>query len=163
MVPSTQPPATAVDRVQPVFDTLMDRYDEVVAALLADPRVASDPNDRRVRAYLDLFTADNVLAQGTIRHWASLGQQGLSHAPGPRGRMYDTSVLAVIPNGADEASFTTCSLVSVVVKDASGATVEAEGGASAGTVVAVRVDGQWKLRDLTSTSSPQCAPPGATR
>jgi hypothetical protein len=35
----------------------MDRYDKVVAAVLADPRVASDPTNPDVRAYLELFPA----------------------------------------------------------------------------------------------------------
>lgn len=161
--PSTQPPATDVDRVRPIFDALMDRYDNVVAAVLADPRVASDPNDARVRAFVELFPPGSTFAQGSVDNWVQLGQQGRVYVPGPRGRLQQTSVVMITPRGADEASFTVCSLLSMVVKDASGATVESQGGNRPGVVVAVRVDGRWLLRDLTLTTGQDCPRPGASR
>jgi hypothetical protein len=160
---STQPAATDVEGVRPALSSLMSRYDDVVSAVLADPRVASDPSDPRVRAYLALFPAGSAFATSTVQSWVALGQQGRSYAPGPRGRLYETEVTAITPGSADEASFTTCTRTSVVVHDGSGTVVESQGGVSAGSVVAVRRGGQWLLRDLTESSPTGCPQPAASR
>jgi hypothetical protein len=49
---------------------------------------------------------------------------------------------------------------SIEVVDASGAVIESQGGQTAASAVAVRVDGMWLLRDLTQTSATGCPNPG---
>jgi len=77
--------------------------------------------------------------------------------------MYVSTVQAVDPDSEDEVTFVACTTKSIVVVDASGAQLSAEGGITAGSIIAVRVDGVWRLRDLTRTSAEMCPSPGAQR
>lgn len=157
--PVTEPPGTDTAAVQPILQSLIDRYDTAVAAILADPRVASNSEHEAVVSYLRLFTPGSSFPQTALEFWAEEGAQGRFYRPGPRGEMYVSTVQTVQADSPDQANVTVCTLRSVVVVDASGNQVSAEGGQIAGAVVAVRVDGVWRLRDLTRTAADRCPEP----
>ena len=153
---TTQPVGTDLDAVQPVLEDLIDRYDAAVAAVLADPRVADDRETAEVLAYLALFTSDSSFADTALEFWAAEGAQGRFYRPGPRGQMYKSEIRSVEPASADEVTVSVCSVTSIVIVDEAGTEISAEGGRNAGSVVAVRVDGVWRIRDLTRTPSTDC-------
>lgn len=145
----------------PVLQELVDTYDNSVEAILADPRVAENRDHELVLAYLGLFPEGSSFASGTLDFWASEGAAGRFYRPGPRGEMYVSTVQSVQPDSADQVTFVVCTLKSIVIVDGSGAELSAEGGVTAGSVVAIRADGVWRLRDLTRTSAEPCPDPRA--
>lgn len=161
-VPSTsvtEPPATDTAAVLPVLERVIDAYDDAVSAILADPRVASDSSSPQVAAYLALFPDGSTFAAGTLEFWASEAAADRYYRPGPLGQMYESTVQSIVATSADEVTFTVCTRKSVAVVDGSGAVVSAEGGVQAGSIVAVRIDGAWRLRDLTRTPPDLCPDP----
>lgn len=160
---TTQPPATDVEAVTPVLEELMGRYDAAVAAILADPRVASDPASAEVETYLALFTDNSAFADGALANWVREGEQGRFYRPGPGGQLTRSTVIAVTPADDDEATFTICAENSMEITDSEGNVVESFGGQTAASVVAVRADGVWRIRDLTETAASGCPERGAER
>lgn len=73
--------------------------------------------------------------------------------------MYVSTVQSVQVDSPNQTTFLVCSLKSIVIVDGSGNELSAEGGQSAGSVVAVRVSGTWLLRDLTRSSAANCPDP----
>lgn len=159
--PTTEPPATDIAAVRPHLESLIDRYDEAVAAILADPRVAADRDHEVVTGYLDLFTPSSSFPDTALQFWADEGSQGRFYRAGPRGQMYESSVQSIEVTSPDQVTFVVCSQKSIVIVDDQGNQLSAEGGSSSGSVVAVRVDGSWRLRDLTRTTSSSCEATGA--
>lgn len=157
---STQPPATDTAAVTAVLQDLMGRYDAAVAAILADPRVASDRTSPEVTAYLALFTDDSSFADGALANWAREAEAGRFYRPGPAGKLTSSTVMSVTPASGDEATFTICARNSIEITDAGGNVLESQGGQTAASVVALRVDGTWLLRDLTEASASECPSPG---
>lgn len=157
---TTQPPGTETAAVTPVLQALIGRYDAAVAAILADPRVAADQGNEVVRAYLALFTANSSFADGALRNWVREGENGRFYRPGPRGQLTQSTVTGVTDASEDEATFTICAQNSIEITDSSGTVHESQGGQTAASIVAVRVEGSWLLRDLTAASTTSCPPPG---
>jgi hypothetical protein len=157
---TTQPPATDVAAVTPVLQDLMGQYDAAVAAILADPRVSSNPESPKVTAYLALFTDDSSFADGALANWTREGEAGRFYRPGPAGKLTSSTVMSVTPVSGDEATFTICAQNSIQITDADGNVLESQGGQTAASVVALRVDGAWLLRDLTQASASECPSPG---
>lgn len=157
---TTQPPGTETTAVTPVLQALIGRYDAAVAAILADPRVAADQSRDVVRAYLALFTANSSFADGALRNWVREGENGRFYRPGPRGQLTQSTVTGVTDASEDEATFTICAQNSIEITDSSGTVLESQGGQTAASIVAVRVEGSWLLRDLTAASTASCPPPG---
>lgn len=153
---TTQPAATDAEAVTPVLQELMGRYDAAVTAILADPRVASNPDSSEIVAYLALFTEGSAFADGALASWVREGEQGRFYRSGAGGQLTTSTVREVTPASADEASFTVCARNSMEVTDAAGNVVESIGGQSAATVVAVRLDGAWRIRDLTERATSDC-------
>ncbi len=75
---TTLEPATtlAPEPIESQLQRLLDRYDAVATAILADPRVASDPSSPLVATYLALFPSNSTFASGTVDYWASEGAKG---------------------------------------------------------------------------------------
>ena len=142
-----------------MLQALVDSYDAAVEAILSDPRVAADQANAQVVAYLSLFPEGSSFAAGTLEFWQGEGAAGRFYRPGPRGRMYESTVQSVTADSEDQATFVVCTLKSLVVVDAAGAQQSAEGGVQAGSVVAVRADGVWRLRDLTRIDPGVCPDP----
>ena len=160
--PSTSPPSTALTNeiLKPIVEQLVDSYDAVVAEILADPNVASDPGNELVRRYLGLFPQDSTFANGALGFWTSEAAAGRFYRPGPRGVMYDSTVQTVELRGEAEAVAKVCTVTSIQIVDGTGAALESQGGVSGGEVVVVRVDDDWLLRDLTEAPPDDCPRPG---
>lgn len=135
---------------------LVDDYDAAVAEILRDPRVAADATSGPVRAYLSLFGSGSAFADGALRFWAEEGARGRFYRPGPRGQLTDSTVTAVSASTPDEVTFTVCALKSIEIVDGDGHLIESQGGRSAASAVAQRIDGVWRLRDLTQVSPTSC-------
>lgn len=84
--PSTSPPSTAVtnERSKATVEQLVDSYDAVVAEILADPSVASDPGNELVRRYLAPFPQDSTFANGASASGMSQAAAGRSTIRTPR-------------------------------------------------------------------------------
>ena len=160
--PSTSPPSTALsnESLKPIVEQLVDSYDAVVAEILADPSVASDPGNELVRRYLGLFPQDSTFANGALGFWASEASAGRFYRPGPRGVMYDSTVQSVELRGEAEAVAKVCTVTSIQIVDSAGAALESQGGVNGGEVVVVRVGDDWLLRDLTEAPPDDCPRPG---
>ena len=158
---TTQPPATDTEAAAPVLQDLISRYDAAVAAILADPRVASDPDSREVQSYLSLFSENSTFADGALANWVREGEAGRFYRAGPRGQLTSSTVIDLAPAGDDEATFDICAENSMEITDAAGNIVESFGGQTAASVVAVRIDGIWKIRDLTEAPAAGCPERGA--
>ena len=158
---TTDPPTTSTPGPRdPALQELLDRYDAAVTAILADPRVASDPTSTEVRDYLALFAPDSTFAQGALEAWAQEGEQGRFFRPGPTGELVDSTVREVTDATDTFAEFTVCSRNSIEIVDADGNLIESQGGVAFVEVVAVWSGGDWLLRDLTQSSG-DCPTPGS--
>ncbi len=159
---STSPPSTALtnETLKPIVEQLVDSYDTVVAEILTDPSVASDPGNELVRQYLGLFPQDSTFANGALGFWASEASAGRFYRPGPRGVMYDSTVQSVELRGEAEAVAKVCTVTSIQIVDSAGAALESQGGVNGGEVVVVRVGDDWLLRDLTEAPPDDCPRPG---
>lgn len=156
--------ATDEAAVGRALQELAVRYDEAIAQILADPRVAGEADHPAVRAYTDLFVPGSDFAADALAAWAQLGAEGQFHRPGPRGQMYESTVAeVVVDRAARTANFSLCSLVSLEVVDAAGRPLSGEGGLTAATGVAELVGSEWRLRELTEVASDGCEADGATR
>lgn len=161
-MPSTEPPATDVDAVTPVLQALVDRYDGVVAAVLADPRVVNDPASPLVAEYLALFTADNPFPLEVIEQWRIEAEEGRYYVPGPAGVLRASTVETVSATSADEVEILVCIANSVVILNEAGEPTESRGGVGAGELRATREGGVWRLVDLSVVSPEVCLDPEIT-
>lgn len=155
-------PTTLAVQLLPILQDLMTRHDAAVAAILEDPRVAADASNQKVVAFVALFPPDSSFAAGSLKFWSQEGERGRFYRPGPGGSISNTTVQKVSSSSDTEATFTVCSVSSIKIVDASGSVIEAQGGVSAGTVVAVKVDANWLLRDLSEGSNDVCPKPGSS-
>jgi hypothetical protein len=159
---TTLAPTTTTVPLAATFQALIDRYDAVVAAILADPRVAADSSNPKVVAFLALFPPNSSFTATTLKFWEDEGAQGRFYRAGPGGAISKSTVKNVTAISTTEASFDVCVVKSTTIVDAAGNLLESSGGRAAGTIVAVNVDGNWLIRDLTRTSPEACPKPGAT-
>lgn len=163
-VPSTSQPSTAAtnESLKPIVEQLVDSYDAVVAEILADPRVASAPDNTLVLRYVALFPQDSAFAAGALEFWADEAAAGRFYRPGPRGVMYESTVQSVELRGESEAVAKVCTTSSIQIVDASGNPLESQGGVNGGEIVVVLVGDQWLLRDLTRVPPDDCPRPAGT-
>ena len=160
-IPQTTPAAATTEAepaVEPMLEELIDRHDAAVAAVLADPSVATSEDNPLVQAYLALFVPASTFPSKVVDSWRQLAVAGHHYRPGPRGQLTESTVMSVTFSGTDEVSFEICALKSVEITDAAGSPVSSEGGQVAASAVAVRTDGVWLLRDLTRAPSDECPP-----
>lgn len=153
---TTDSAGTDIAVVTSALQQLVDSYDDVVQAILADPRVAADRNHQLVADYLALFPEGSAFASGTLDFWASQGAAGRFYRAGPRGEMYQSTVQSVDLRSDREAVARVCTETSVLVVDAAGSPIESQGGVNGGEIVAVRDGDRWLLRDLTEASPDGC-------
>jgi len=158
--PTTTPATTAPAAIETVLQGLLDRYDDAVTTILADPRVVSDPGSAAVTTYLALFAPESTFAQGALTSWAQDAAEGRSYRPGPGGSMIGSTLMDVTAASDTEAAFTVCAVNSMQVVDAAGNVIESSGGVAFVNATAVQVNGDWLLRDL-SQSSGDCPRPGS--
>lgn len=149
--------ATARSVVPTQLDALMRRYDAATSALLARLSDAADPMAATTKAYLSVFAPGSSFALGALASWAREAAQGHTYRPGPRGQMLATKVTSVEPARSGTVGFGVCVASSFVLVDSAGQVLESQGGVGAGRGVAVLVDGQWLLRDLSLRASSECS------
>lgn len=161
--PSTTAVATTITAapLEPQLRQLLARYDAAVAAILADVSVTANDADPKVTAFLALFTPDNEFARSTIKFWAGESAKGRSYRPGPSGVFITSSFQKIINESPTEVTFLVCTAGGGEVVDQSGAVIQASGGIVGGEIVALNVNGQWLLRELTQRSGEGCPKPGA--
>ena len=140
---------------------LLDRYDELTAAILVDPRVAGDPSNATVVAFLDLFEPGSTFAGGTIKFWADEGAKGRFYKAGPSGRMFKSTVLTLTANDDTLATAFVCTVQSVSVVSQSGTVLESLGGVNGAEAIVTKVGGGWRIRSLTVKPPGDCPKPGA--
>ena len=158
---TTLAPTTTTVPLAATFQSLIDRYDAVVAAILADPRVATDVTNPKIVAYLALFPPNDAFTATPLKFWANEGVLGRFYRPGPGGAISKSTVRKVTATSSEsEASFDICVVKSTTIVDASGNILESSGGPTAGTIAVVKVDGVWLIRDLTQASAANCPKPG---
>ena len=149
----SEPAATDGATVQPYLERLLVDYDDVVNQIVADPLVAGDSDHPLVQQYLDLYEPGSAFAGQLVDVWAQRGAEGLAT------RAFDDQHPASVTRldgdievvSGDEVSFPACVERRLVVTDGEGRTTQrtpyaeqrAEG-------VAVRVEGEWRLRELQS-------------
>jgi hypothetical protein len=159
---TTAAPTTAAPTpIESVAQQLLDRYDAAATAILLDPRVASDPANLKVVAYLALFPADSTFAKGTVDFWAQEGAQGRFYKPGTNGKLFVSTLNKVIAQSATEATVFVCTVQTITVVSETGTVLESTGGVVGGEIVIVKSGDQWLLRDLTRKPAGDCPKPGS--
>lgn len=161
----TEPPADEgdADAVRPYVEELLADYDDVANQIVAEPAVARDPDDVLIQQYLHLFEPDSQFAEELIGVWVQRADEGLSTRPfddeNPTSRSRLDGDIEV--RSPDEVSVPICVERSFRVFDAEGRlqqrTPHRE---QPGEVVAVRVDGEWRLRELTTIADTVTCGPG---
>lgn len=147
----TEPPADDPEAVRPFVEDLLERYDEVTDQIVADPGVAADRNDLLVQEYLALFEPDSDYAEQRLDAWAANGEAGVSMRPIDDEHLTNESHLdgEIEAVSDDEVRFPTCDEQRLEVLDRQGrVTQRTELFVQPGEGVAVRVDGEWRLRQL---------------
>jgi hypothetical protein len=159
-----EPAGTDPDAVRPYIEELLVRYDQVVNEIVVDPSVARDPDDPLVQQYLDLYEPGSEFAGQLIDAWVERADEGLSTRPINADHPTAASRIDgdVESTSADEVSFPYCvERRFVVVDDAGRERQHVRGREQSGEGVAVRVDGVWRLRELTVfTESAACRSQG---
>jgi len=150
-----EPAGTDPEAVRPYIEELLAQYDQVVNEIVIDPSVARNPEDPLMERYLNLYEPDSEFAGQLVQGWLERADEGLSTRP--LDAEHPTSESAVdgdIPAGtADEISFPYCVERHYVVHDDAGRQVQrVPEREQPGTGTAVRVEGQWRLRELTVRS-----------
>jgi hypothetical protein len=161
---STEPPGSEPDAVRGYLEELLARYDNAVNAIIADPAVVRDRAHPEVQAYLDLFEPGSTVADDALAGWAESADAGMTVRP----LLGDSPMIVSSLDGRvetvddDEVSFATCADHQYQQHDGLGAVqdvVDVVGRAGEG--VAVRVDGEWRLRRLELRDDrPACAAEG---
>jgi hypothetical protein len=148
-----QPPGDDVEAVEPLLADLLERHDDVVNEVLAEPGVARDEDDPLIRDYLDLYSPDSAVPAQVVEAWVADADAGRStHAVDPGhpavASRIDGPLQAI---SADEVRFPTCSEQRYASYDGDGALVEmVPYREQPGEATAVRVDGMWLLLQLDS-------------
>lgn len=147
----TVPPAGDPDVVRPHVEELLRDYDRVADAIVADPGVAADRDELLVQQLLHLFEPGSDHAERRLDAWAANGEAGVSMRPVDDGHLTNESRLdgAIEVVSEDEVRFPTCDEQRYEVLDRQGRVIRrAEHFRRPGQGIAVRVDGEWRLRRL---------------
>jgi hypothetical protein len=148
-----QPTGDNVEAVEPVLVDLLERYDEVVADILADPTVARAGDDPLIQEFVGLYTPDNPAPEAAIDAWAADAEAGRSTRAAETGfpaiaSRIDGDIQTV---SANEVRFPFCNELRTVTFDEDGNVVEfVPYREQPGEATAVRVEGQWLLQQLTT-------------
>lgn len=154
---TTEPAATDPEVVVPYLEDLLDRYEQAVRTIIADPSLATDTDNEVVVEYVDLFEPDSDEAKRAVDGWAGDADEGRTFEPyDDDASLYTTRLDGEVTpaEGGDEVTFPTCDTLRYRVLDASGTVVdEVPEDVRQGQGVAVRVDGVWRLRSLDIAES----------
>jgi hypothetical protein len=148
---TTQPPGSDGEAVRPFIEDLLARYETSLNDILADQQVAQDSSDPAVEEYRDLFEPGSDAAEQTIAGWQANADEGVTVEPSEAGTPAVASWLdgEIEVVSDDEVTFPTCDEHHYGVYDAQGEPIEdVQLVDQPGEGVAVRVDGEWRLREL---------------
>lgn len=154
-----EPPGTDPEEVEPHVTELLNSYDEVVTQIVADPGVAGDPDDPLVQEFVGLFEPDSETVDATLEWWVEMSEAGTTVRPASDRLAINESRLdgPIETVSADEVRFPTCDAQSREVRNGDGeVTQRTLYREVAGEGVAVRVDGQWRLRQLDIVEGREC-------
>jgi hypothetical protein len=149
-----EPEATDPEVVEPYLEDLMARHDQVVNQLNASPEVAGDRDDLLVQEYLHLFEPGSDFVEGALDAWVAQGEDGISIRPYDDEHAASRTRLAgpIEVVSPDEVRAPFC----LEQRQRTYRDGELAQGLPLlerpGEVVAVRVEGEWRLRasDLLS-------------
>ena len=147
-----EPVGTEPADVVPYVEELLDRYDEVLGEIVADPAVARDPDDPLVGEFLGLFEPGSDFAEGSLDGWADMADEGVSYEPGAGDPGVNETNLEGPPTavGEDEVGFGHCTVQHYVTYVDGEETDRVDRRLLPGNGWVVRVDGHWLLRELTT-------------
>lgn len=146
--PAADDPVAVHDNVQ----DLLDRYDEVVTEILADPAVAADRDDPLVEEFLSLFEPGSDFAQGSLEGWTSYADEGTTLEPISSDHPVSETKIegAPVTVDDDEVTFTQCTVLRYVLNNDGQEQERVEARLLAGNGGAVRIDGHWVLTEITT-------------
>jgi hypothetical protein len=152
---TSSPPAPdgyKIDEVAPHLRDLLERYDEVVTEIVADPEVADDEDDPLVQEFLSLFEPGSDFAAGSLEGWERYAGTGVTLAPLADGQTVNKTVLegAVTTVDEDEVSFGQCTVLQYVLHRNGEEAERTDRKLLPGNGRAVRVDGEWRLVDIST-------------
>lgn len=152
-----QPDGTQTDAVRPVIQALLTHRDEIVTRFNADPELAGDEDDPLVEEFLTLFEPGSEFAQGSLEHWVRYSGQGISLTPFPdHDTVSETTIEGYVTTvDEDEVTFGHCTVLSYVMYRDGEETERSERTLLPGNGRAVRVDGQWRLVEISTPSDLQ--------
>jgi hypothetical protein len=162
----TEPPGSDADAVGGYVEGLLSRYDDAVNAIIAEPAAVRERAQPAVQAYLDVFEPGSEAADDALAGWAESADAGITVRPLRAGSQMIVSRLdgRVETLGDDEVRFATCADHRYRQYDGRGVLqdiVDTVGRAGEG--IAVRVDGEWRLRKLELRDDrPACATEGGS-
>jgi hypothetical protein len=152
---SAEPAGTDPEAVRPYLETLLGTYDRVVNEIVTDPEVARDETHPLIEQYLGLYEPGSEFAQQLVGFWVERADQGL--VTQPFSDEYPITVSALDGDvesvSDDEVSFPYCVAQRLLVLGPDGAVQQRVALRNQrGDGVAVRVDGHWRLRELSVRS-----------
>jgi hypothetical protein len=139
--------------VKPLVAILLQRYDEVVNQIVADPAVVRDSNDPLVVEFRALFDPDSDFAQESLDGWAEMADNGVSLKPLSSKHPVNVTYIDgnLIPGEDDEVRFAQCAVQRwVKFQDGKETDQSVDEELLAGNGSAVRVDGHWLLGELAT-------------
>jgi hypothetical protein len=146
-----QPAGDDVEALEPILSDLLDRHDDVVNEVVADPAIARDEDDPLIQDYLALYSPDSEVPQQVMAAWVHDAEAGRSTHPLETGHPAIASRLDgdIETLSDDEVRFPTCNELRYAVYDADGGLIEmVPYREHAGEASAVRIDGEWLLLQL---------------
>lgn len=147
-----QPEGHKIDEVAPHIRDLLKRYDEVVTKIVADPEVANDEDDPLVQEFLGLFEPGSDFAAGTLEAWVEYSGTGITLTPLAEGQPVNKTVLegGLTAVDEDEVTFGQCTVLQYVLYRNGEETERADRELLPGNGRAVRVEGAWRLIDIST-------------
>lgn len=146
--PGAEPEATDPGAVVPYIEELLARHDKAVDQLNADPERAADHDDQVVEEYVHLYEPGSAFAGQALDAWVAQADEGIAIHPYDEGhpatRTRIDGQIEVV--GPDEVRVPVCvEQRHLTYQD--GALAEGVPLLERqGEMLAVRVDGQWRLR-----------------
>lgn len=146
-----EPAGTVPSDVYPYLQALLERYDEVVTEIVADPSVVSDDDHPLVQEFLGLFESGSEFAAGSIEGWQHYGGTGITLTPSTGETVSETTLDGPVQTvDDDEVTFGHCTVLHYVQYRNGEETDRAERDLLPGNGSAVRVDGHWLLVDIST-------------
>jgi hypothetical protein len=146
-----QPAADDPEALEPVLADLLERHDDVVNEVLADPAVARDEDDPLIQEYLSLYSPDSAVPRQVVDSWVADAEAGRVTHPVEAGHpAVAARIVGELRTVSDyEVRFPICSELRYASYDGDGALVEmVPYREQPGEATAVRVDGQWLLQQV---------------